>query len=212
MILEIENLKQHYGALEVLDIISWKVDYGIYWIQGENGAGKSTLFRSLAGMLPFTGNVTLDQKYNLKTEPVEYRLRLNLGEAEPLYPSFLTPADLIAFVAEAKKSPAGQVEMLIGALGINYLKHSFGSCSSGMVKKVSLAVAFLGNPSVIILDEPLITIDKEARQALFKLIQTYHQHGVTFLISSHQLFQQEGLAVTESFALKNKTLVKPGME
>ncbi|WP_254411536.1 ABC transporter ATP-binding protein [Dyadobacter diqingensis] len=212
MVLEIENVRQHYGALEVLDIVSWKVDYGIYWIQGENGAGKSTLFRSLAGMLPFTGNVTLDQKYSLKTEPVDYRLRLNLGEAEPLYPSFLTPADLIAFVAEAKKSPAGQVEMLIGALGINYLKHPFGSCSSGMVKKVSLAIAFLGNPSVIILDEPLITIDKEARHALFKLIETYHQQGVTFLISSHQLFQQEGLAVTESFALKNKTLVKLGMK
>lgn len=208
MALEILNLKQHYGSFEVLDITSWKVDYGIYWIQGENGAGKSTLFRTLAGMLPYRGEIIIDQKYNLKSQPVDYRLRLNLGEAEPLYPSFLTPADLIAFVAEAKKSPAGQQEMLIDALGINYLKNSFGSCSSGMVKKVSLALSFLGNPSVIILDEPLITIDKEARLALFRLIETYHQQGVTFLISSHQLFQQEGLSVTDSYALKNKDLIK----
>lgn len=208
MVLEIESLKQHYGSLEVLDIVSWKIAYGIYWIQGENGAGKSTLFRSLAGMLPFQGNVILDEKYNLKTAPVDYRLRLNLGEAEPLYPSFLTPGDLITFVAEAKKSPRGQAELLIEALGINYLKHPFGSCSSGMVKKVSLAISFLGNPSVIILDEPLITIDKEARKALFELIQRYHQQGVSFLISSHQLFQQEGLAVTASFALQHKTLVR----
>lgn len=208
MVLEIKNLRQHYGSLEVLDIISWNIDYGIYWIQGENGAGKSTLFRSLAGMLPFQGNVILDEKYDLKAAPVEYRLRLNLGEAEPLYPSFLTPKDLISFVAEAKKSPSGQMDMLIETLGINYLKHPFGSCSSGMVKKVSLAISFLGNPSVIILDEPLITIDKEARKALFELIQTYHQRGVSFLISSHQLFQQEGLAVTESYALKNKTLIR----
>ncbi|MCF0058045.1 hypothetical protein LXL81_19930 [Dyadobacter sp. CY356] len=98
--------------------------------------------------------------------------------------------------------------MLVEALGINYLKNSFGSCSSGMVKKVSLVVAFLGNPSVIILDEPLITIDKEARMALFDLIENYHAKGVTFLISSHQLFQQEGLRVTDSFALKNKNLVR----
>jgi len=208
MVLEIQNIKQRYGSLEVLDIVSWKIGYGIYWIQGENGAGKSTLFRSLAGILPCSGNIILDEKYDLKANPVDFRLRLNLGEAEPLYPSFLTPADLISFVAEAKKSPPGQAEMLIDALGINYLKHTFGSCSSGMVKKVSLALSFLGKPSVIILDEPLITIDKEAREALFGLIQQYHQNGVTFLISSHQLFQQEGLTVTESYALKNKTLIQ----
>lgn len=208
MVLEILNLTQRYGSFEVLSIPSWAIDYGIYWIQGENGAGKSTLFRTLAGMLPSLGDIVLNQKYNLKNHPVDYRLRLNLGEAEPLYPSFLTPGDLISFVTEAKQSPAGQSEMLIDALGINYLKNSFGSCSSGMVKKVSLAVAFLGNPSVIILDEPLITIDKEARMALFNLIENYHAKGVTFLISSHQLFQQEGLHVTASFALKNKNLIK----
>jgi ABC-2 type transport system ATP-binding protein len=208
MVLEILNLTQRYGSFEVLSIPSWTLNYGIYWIQGENGAGKSTLFRTLAGMLPSSGDIVLDQKYNLRNNPVDYRLRLNLGEAEPLYPSFLTPGDLISFVAEAKKSQAGQSEMLIDALGINYLKNSFGSCSSGMVKKVSLAVAFLGNPSVIILDEPLITIDKEARMALFTLIENYHAKGVTFLISSHQLFQQEGLGVTASFALKNKNLIK----
>jgi ABC-2 type transport system ATP-binding protein len=208
MVVEIDDLKQQYGSAQVLNIPSWQVGYGIFWIQGENGAGKSTLFRTLAGMLPYTGNIILQQKYNLKNQPVDYKLRLNLGEAEPLYPSFLTPADLISFVAETKKSPVGQQEMLINSLGINYLKNSFGSCSSGMVKKVSLAIAFLGNPSVIILDEPLITIDKEARQALFGLIESYHANGVTFLISSHQLFEDEGLAVTARFALKNKDLVK----
>lgn len=208
MVLEIQNLEQHYGAHQVLNIDSWKIGHGIFWIQGENGAGKSTFFRSLAGMLPCSGSIIVDEKFDLKAQPVDYRLRMNLGEAEPLYPSFLTPADLLSFVAEAKKSPAGQKDMLVEALGINYLKHPFGSCSSGMVKKVSLAVAFLGNPSVIILDEPLITIDKEARQTLFRLIQKSYDSGVTFLISSHQLFQQEGLEVTESYALENKTLLK----
>jgi ABC-2 type transport system ATP-binding protein len=208
MVLKIGSLKQHYGDHEVLDIASWEINHGIYWIQGENGAGKSTLFRTLAGMLPYQGTVLLNDQFDLRKNPVDYRLGLNLGEAEPSYPSFLTPADLIAFVAEAKRSPAGQAEKLINALGIQYLNNTFGSCSSGMVKKVSLAVAFLGNPSVIILDEPLITIDLEARAALFELIKTYYAAGVTFLLSSHQTFQQEGLEVTQTFALKNKTLVE----
>jgi len=206
MVLKITALRQKYGSLEILDIPSWEVGYGIFWIHGENGAGKSTLFRTLSGMLPYEGNILLADKFDLRKNPVDYRLRLNLGEAEPLYPSFLTPGDLIAFVAEAKQSPAGQAEMLISALGINYLTHPFGSCSSGMVKKVSLAISFLGNPSVIILDEPLITIDQDARTALFSLIKTYHANGVTFLLSSHQAFQQEGLLVTGSYALKNKSL------
>ncbi len=207
MVLEISQLTQRYGEREILSIPDFVIEKGIYWIQGENGAGKSTLFRTLAGMLPFEGNVSLDGKYDLKKDPVEYRLRLNLGEAEPLYPSFLTPADLITFVAEAQKAPGGQSDKLIEAFGINYLQNPFGSCSSGMVKKVSLLLAFLGNPSLIILDEPLITIDREAREVLFELIKEYHHNGVTFLLSSHQLFEQEGLHVSQSFRLKNKTLV-----
>jgi ABC-2 type transport system ATP-binding protein len=207
MVLAINQLHQRYGAREILDIASWQIPLGIYWIQGENGAGKSTLFRTLAGMLPFEGQVILNGEINLKTNPVDYLLKLNLGEAEPLYPSFLTPRDLIAFVAECKRSPNAQSEMLIDALGINYMDIPFGSCSSGMVKKVSLAVSFLGTPAVIILDEPLITIDQDARTALFALIRAYHAQGVTFLLSSHQRFTEDTLPLTATFALKNKALI-----
>jgi ABC-2 type transport system ATP-binding protein len=207
MVLEINQLRQRYGEREILSIPSFGIEKGIYWVQGENGAGKSTLFRTLAGMLPFEGSVKLDGRYDLKNNPVEYRLRLNLGEAEPLYPSFLTPSDLIAFVAEAQKASREQSDKLIEAFGINYLSNPFGSCSSGMVKKVSLLLAFLGDPSLIILDEPLITIDREAREVLFELIKEYHRRGVTFLLSSHQLFEQEGLHISQSFRLKNKTLI-----
>lgn len=210
MTLQIRDLHQRYGDLEILNIASWEIGAGIFWIQGENGAGKSTLFRTIAGMLSYTGSLVLDGRYDLKKDPVDFRLRLNLGEAEPIYPSFLTPADLISFVAEAKRSPARQPEMLIDALGINYLQTPFGSCSSGMVKKVSLAVSFLGKPSVIILDEPLITIDREARTALFELVRRYRAGGTTFLLSSHEAFQDDGLEITETFVLKNKALTAVG--
>jgi ABC-2 type transport system ATP-binding protein len=208
MVLEVDQLRKRYGVQEILDIDSWQIPSGIYWIQGENGAGKSTLFWTLAGMLPFDGQVLLNGDINLKTKPVDYLLKLNLGEAEPLYPSFLTPKDLMAFVAECKCSPTSQSAMLIDALGINYMDSPFGTCSSGMVKKVSLAVAFLGNPSVIILDEPLITIDQDARTALFALIQEYHTNGVTFLLSSHQRFTEGNLPLSAIYELKNKKLIQ----
>jgi ABC-2 type transport system ATP-binding protein len=150
----------------------------------------------------------LDRKFDLKKQPVEYRLRLNLGEAEPLYPAFLTPADLLGFVAEAQRSPAGQVDALVEALGINFLDQPMGTCSSGMIKKTSLALAFLGTPRVIILDEPLITIDVEARGNLFRLIQEYRSKGVTFLLSSHQPFEDQDLQISASYTIKNRTLVQ----
>ncbi len=207
MKLAVKNLQKNYGSHEVLAIPGWGIDEGIYWIQGENGAGKSTLFRTLAGMLPYKGEVILNNKFDLKRDPVAYRLRLNLGEAEPLYPTFLTPKDLLTFVAEAKRSSAGQVQELVDALGINYLDQPMGACSSGMVKKTSLALAFLGEPSIIILDEPLITIDLEARANLFSLIRKYHERGVTFLLSSHQPFEDNDLPLTAGFTLQNRTLV-----
>jgi ABC-2 type transport system ATP-binding protein len=210
-VLEITDLHQQYGEQVVLSIDHFQIDHGIYWIQGVNGAGKSTLFRTMAGMLPHRGDIVLSGQYHLGKHPVDYRLRLNLGEAEPLYPSFLTPRDLLHFVGEAKRSPAGQSEMLITALGIDYLDTPFGSCSSGMVKKVSLALAFLGQPSLIILDEPLITIDRQAQTALFGLIRSHYDGGVTFLLSSHQLFEENGLPMTQSFALRNRTLVAAGL-
>ena len=99
------------------------------------------------------------------------------------------------------------MENLVEALGINYLDQPLGACSSGMVKKTSLALAFLGEPSVIILDEPLITIDLEARGNLFTLIKNYHARGVAFLLSSHQPFAETDLPLTAGFALQNRTLV-----
>ncbi len=206
MTLKIKHLRQSYGTVEVLNIDQWEIVEGVNWIQGVNGAGKSTFFRTLAGMLPYEGNIILDQKFDLQKNTTEYLLRLNLGEAEPLYPSFLTPNDLIQFVAEAKRSSVAQVQELIQVFGINYLETPFGSCSSGMVKKISLLLAFLGNPSVIILDEPLITIDVEACQNLFKLINSYLLKKVCFVISSHQLLDISEIVVSKSYILANKTL------
>ncbi len=192
----------------MLDIPGWMISEGIYWIQGENGAGKSTLFRVLAGMLPFSGRIMLDGNIDLRKNPVTYRLKVTLGEAEPLYPSFLTPADLIAFMVKTRKAGDGQAGDLADRFGITpYRDQPIGACSSGMIKKLSLAISFLGAPRLIILDEPLITIDKEAQETLFQLIKEYRANSVTFLISSHQVFTSGAIELTRSFRLKDKALV-----
>ena len=77
-----------------------------------------------------------------------------------------------------------------------------------MLKKTSLVLAFLGNPKVILLDEPLITIDKRAVERMYELVNRYHQQGVTFLMSSHQDFQLAEVTVSERYLVQNQQVIK----
>ena len=207
--LQLTNFRKAYHGHLVLQIPELVIPGGIHWIQGSNGSGKTTLFRSIAGMLPFDGEIVLDGQYEITKQPIEYRLRINYGEAEPTYPDFLTANDLIQFVGKAKKAPASQIEELIETLEIGtFLRNPIGTYSSGMLKKTSLVLAFLGNPKVILLDEPLITIDKRAVERMYDLVNRYHQQGVTFLMSSHQDFQLAEVTVSERYLVQNQQVIK----
>jgi ABC-2 type transport system ATP-binding protein len=77
-----------------------------------------------------------------------------------------------------------------------------------MLKKVSLALAFLGTPELIILDEPLITLDEAARTILLQLMEErVAKEGVTFLVSSHQVLENALLPVKGIYTVENKTLI-----
>ena len=205
--LRIIEFKKYYGDQLALQIPDLLVPEGIHWFKGGNGAGKSTLFKSLAGIIPFQGEVFL-HNINLRKDAVAYRMKVNYAEAEPIFPPFLNGQDLIRFVREAKKAPEGQEESLVQQLKMeSYIGNNISTYSSGMLKKVSLVMAFLGNPHLIILDEPLITIDKEAAAAILQLIQEYAKRGTSFLLSSHQDFEVGTFPIDATFLLQDKTVL-----
>ena len=206
--LQIKELKKSYGGHLVLQVPSLFLSEGIHWFKGANGSGKTTFFRTLAGMLPFEGEIKMGE-WDIRKQPIDYRLHINYGEAEPDYPEFLTANDLIQFVAQAKRASAEQVQSLIETLGIEpFLYQPTGTFSSGMLKKTSLALAFIGQPKVIILDEPLITIDDATVVRVYELVRDYHARGVTFLLSSHQDFRFDALPIKQLFEVKNKTITE----
>jgi ABC-2 type transport system ATP-binding protein len=169
---------------------------GIHLIQGENGSGKSTFLKALAGIHDSEGEIFLDG-ISLKTEPLAYRMKIGYAEAEPVFPVFLNSNDLIQVVAKAKRADKFQIEMLLKRFGVDkFCDYPVGTYSSGMLKKIALLLAFLGSPSLIILDEPFTTIDAASQEILTDLILELTQSGTSFLLTSHQSDPLEHLSFT----------------
>jgi ABC-type transport system involved in cytochrome c biogenesis ATPase subunit len=143
--LEFTQVQKNYGALRVLDIPHFQLETGLYWLQGPNGSGKTTLLRLIAGILRFKGDLCL-QGHSLRKDPVQYRRLVSWGDAEPLYPGFLSGADLLNFYRQILRPEPGQVENLCDTLGIgSWLGTRAAAWSSGMTKKISLLLALLGH-------------------------------------------------------------------
>lgn len=196
--LTISNLTKAYAGNIVLTVPELHLSPGIHYFRGGNGSGKTTFFRTVAGLLPFSGEITLANQYEINRDPVAYRMRVNYAEAEPLYPAFLTARDLTGFVGKAKQVPAGQVDTLAQVLGVDaFWKQPTGQFSSGMLKKLSLLLALLGTPKLVLLDEPLTTLDVATAARLFDYIrQLRTEQDMSFLLTSHQDVSLTGLSLT----------------
>lgn len=184
--LEFHSLKKSYRDRQILNIPEFRLNRGVYWLEGTNGSGKTTLLRILAGVIPFEGNLLFGD-ISLQHQPLAYRNRIGWSEAEPAYPDFISGKELVEFYRYVRKASAEDTANLIQWFGISsYLDAPTGSYSSGMKKRLSLLLAFIGNPQLILLDEPLSTLDMEIVTRLPKLIADYHQHqGTSFIFTSH---------------------------
>jgi ABC-2 type transport system ATP-binding protein len=197
-LLTVTNLTKAYGGHTVLTVPELHLPPGIHYFRGGNGSGKTTFFRTVAGLLPFSGEILLDNQLEINRDAVAYRMRVNYAEAEPIYPTFLTPRDLTGFVGKAKQAPAGQIDALAEILGVNtFWTQPTGQFSSGMLKKLSLLLALLGTPRLVLLDEPLTTLDVATAARLFDYIRQLHaEQNVSFLLTSHQDISLTGLNLT----------------
>ena len=194
--------KKYPSGFEVV-IPQLDLPQGIHLILGGNGSGKSTLLKALAGIHPANGWVELNG-VSLFDQPLEYRRKIGFATAEPTFPEFLNLHDLIAFVAKAKQASEAEISELKVVFDVeDFLSYPIGGYSSGMLKKSALLLAFLGNPELVILDEPFTTIDAHTQDQLVKLIKTKAKKGTSFLITSHQRGPVELLPVSSILHMKS---------
>lgn len=203
--LHISQLSKSYGNHSVLEIKNFSFQKGVYWIKGANGCGKSTLLKVLSGLIPFKGDITLNEKISIREKPVAYRAAISHAPAEPAYPSFLTGQELVNFYLKIRKGTTNQTEEIKSILGIdNYLDNPTGSYSSGMLKKLSLLLAFIGHSEWIFLDEPFTTLDVAAQNALQHLIHSSKDTG--FLLTSHHDISPADISLSGVCQLQHKTI------
>jgi len=204
-VLILHHLKKEYGSNLIIQVEHLQFDSGLYWIKGNNGSGKSTLLKVIAGMIPFEGDCTVNG-IDLRKQSTEYRRLIHYVEAEPLYPPFLTGTDLIAFFIQVRKMKKEDVDFLVKKFNISsFIHQTIGTYSSGMVKKLSLVLAFIGHPAYILLDEPLVTIDKDTVPILYEVIELYARKGIHFLFTSHQAFDIPSL-IHRELLVENHTI------
>lgn len=190
--ISVEHLTKCYGGFKAVDDLSFEIDEGhVYGFLGPNGAGKSTTMNIMTGCLSATeGSVKIDGYGIFEDAGKAKKLIGYLPEQPPLYMNE-TPMEYLRFVGEAKglhgAELESQIEEVIRQTKIGDVKgRRISSLSKGYKQRVGIAQALLGNPRVIVLDEPTVGLDPmqiiEIRALIKELGQTH-----TVIFSSHIL-------------------------
>ena len=205
--LEFIEATKTYNNQRILQIPYLQMPSGNSWLHGANGSGKTTLLKMIAGLIPLSGDILLYGK-SLSREPVAYRRMVSWADAEPQFPGFMRGQELLDYFVAVRKANAALSLSRAERLGIRPMLSQFiDSYSSGMLKKLSLLLAFTGDTRLICLDEPLTTLDAESIPAVFAIIDALkRQQGVSFLISSHQQLPAELFTPDQQYITIGKTL------
>jgi len=190
--IQVDNLTKRYGPVTAIEDVSFNVDKGrIVGFLGPNGAGKSTTMRILSCFMPATGGTAKVAGYDVFTQSLEVRRRIGyLPENSPLYPD-LSVASYLDFVAEIKgverSVRRARVADVIERCFVGDMQNRLiGKLSKGYRQRVGLAQALLGDPEVLILDEPTIGLDPRQIAEIRALIRSLAgQH--TVILSTHIL-------------------------
>ena len=188
----VEHLTKCYGNFTAVDDLSFEIDEGhVYGFLGPNGAGKTTTMNIMTGCLSATAGTVLIDGHDIFDEPDEAKKLIGyLPEQPPLYLSE-TPEEYLRFVGEAKGIKGArlkqQVEEVMEQTKITEMRNRrISNLSKGYKQRVGIAQALLGDPKVIILDEPTVGLDPIQIIEIRDLIKELGQHR-TVILSSHIL-------------------------
>ena len=184
---EIQGVSQRYGSMTVLHDLNLTLAEGeVLGLFGHNGAGKTTSMKLILGLLaPSEGQVKV-----LGRAPNDPQVRRQLGylpENVTFYPQ-LSGCETLRHFARLKGAALGQVDELLEQVGLAHAAdRRVKTYSKGMRQRLGLAQALLGEPKLLLLDEPTVGLDPIATQDLYLLIDRLRQRGTSIILCSHVL-------------------------
>ncbi len=192
-IVSLKDLHKSYGKVSAVDGVSLRIARGeTFALLGANGAGKTTLLDLLLGLRrPDSGSARLFQSDPAQTLT---RRRVGVTPQQSGMPPTLRVREIVQFVAQHYHSPVPIAEILppfgLGALAARQA----GGLSGGELRRLGLALAFVGNPELVVLDEPTTGLDIEARRGVWDYIRAYAHRGGTVVLTTHYMEEADALA------------------
>lgn len=209
-VIEINQISKRFGKVKALDSFTLDIPKGIFGLIGPNGAGKTTLIRILVGLLQsYSGNATV-LGYDTRSESVELRSEIGILHEYPTYPGSLRVKQFLELVSEFYESSQDTDRILTDVDLETASDRMISNLSAGMKQRLGIAQALIGNPKLLILDEPTSNLDVIGRWDLLQMIARIHQESdISVLISSHILSELEKVCTHVGF-VNNGVMVETG--
>lgn len=179
--LVVKGLTVRFGTREILKNLSFAVPAGTTLaVIGPNGAGKTVMFRALVGALPYEGSVEWAPGTRLGYVPQ----KLDIERDMPV-----TGGDLLGARARLLGASSADVQAALGRVGLTAaaMTAPLGTLSGGQFQRLLVAFALLGEPTVLLLDEPTAGVDEPGEERLQQTVRRLVEQGVTALVISHDL-------------------------
>ncbi|QQZ09269.1 ABC transporter ATP-binding protein [Heyndrickxia vini] len=193
--IRIHQVTKNFGKKNVLKDINLSISPGqIYGLIGPSGSGKTTLIKIIVGMdVPSKGDVQV-----LNTSIPNLKALQNIGymaQSDALYPELTGEENMAFFASLFKLKKSVQKERIVYAANLvdlsSHISKKVGTYSGGMKRRLSLAIALIHDPQILILDEPTVGIDPELRLSIWNELIQLKKKGKTILVTTHVMDEAE---------------------
>jgi ABC-2 type transport system ATP-binding protein len=191
-LLRLDRLTKRYPGVTALDGLTLVVPRGLVGLVGANGAGKTTLFRMMLGLAhPTEGRIEVCG-HDVASDPIGVRSRLGYMPEHDCLPLDQTAADVVSTFGELSGLPARAARQrasdILDLVGLDEARfRPIGGFSTGMRQRTKLAQALVGDPELILLDEPTAGLDPMGREEMLALVARLGTFGISVLMATHLL-------------------------